>query len=69
MRRCGRAALPNDKTQIAATDRETDRLVYELYRLTDEEIKIVEGTGSHRDPLPLVDRIAEDIESRFLHDL
>lgn len=30
--------------QIDSTDREIDRLVYELYELTDEEIKIVEGT-------------------------
>jgi hypothetical protein len=29
--------------QIEATDREIDRLVYELYGLTDEEIAIVEG--------------------------
>jgi len=29
--------------QIDATDREIDRLVYELYGLTDEEIAIVEG--------------------------
>jgi len=29
--------------QIAAADREIDRLVYELYGLTEEEIKIVEG--------------------------
>jgi hypothetical protein len=29
--------------QIDATDREIDRLVYELYGLTEEEIKIVEG--------------------------
>lgn len=28
---------------IAATDTEIDRLVYELYGLTDEEIKIVES--------------------------
>ncbi len=28
--------------QIAATDREIDQLVYELYGLTDEEIRIVE---------------------------
>ena len=28
--------------QIAATDRQIDRLVYDLYRLTEEEIKIVE---------------------------
>jgi len=31
--------------QIAATDRQIDALVYELYGLTDEEIKIVEGEG------------------------
>ena len=30
--------------EIAATDRQIDRLVYELYELTDEEIRIVEGT-------------------------
>jgi hypothetical protein len=29
--------------QIKATDEEIDRLVYELYGLTEEEIKIVEG--------------------------
>jgi len=38
---------PNDQTrlqsQIDATDREIDRLVYDLYGLTDEEIAIVEG--------------------------
>lgn len=28
--------------QIAATDREIDALVYELYGLTDDEIRIVE---------------------------
>ncbi len=33
--------------QIAATDRQIDRLVYELYGLTEEEIKIVEeGTAT-----------------------
>ena len=31
--------------QIEATDREIERLVYELYGLTDEEIAIVEGAG------------------------
>ncbi|MDO9537756.1 MAG: TaqI-like C-terminal specificity domain-containing protein, partial [Thermoplasmata archaeon] len=31
--------------QISATDREIDRLVYELYGLTEEEIKIVDGTS------------------------
>ena len=29
--------------QIAATDRQIDRLVYELYELTEEEIALVEG--------------------------
>jgi len=28
--------------QITSTDREIDRLVYELYGLTEEEIRIVE---------------------------
>lgn len=31
--------------QIEATDRQIDKLVYELYGLTDEEIRIVEGQG------------------------
>ena len=30
--------------QIAATDRQIDDLVYELYGLTKDEIRIVEGT-------------------------
>ncbi len=30
------------QSQIDATDRQIDRLVYELYDLTDEEIAIVE---------------------------
>lgn len=29
--------------QIASTDREIDRLVYEMYGLTEDEIHIVEG--------------------------
>ena len=29
--------------QIAATDKEIDRMVYELYGLTPDEIKVVEG--------------------------
>ncbi|HJX18286.1 MAG TPA: TaqI-like C-terminal specificity domain-containing protein [Acidiferrobacterales bacterium] len=33
----------NLKRQIDATDRQIDKLVYELYGLTDEEIRIVEG--------------------------
>lgn len=35
---------PRQSRQIASTDREIDRLVYELYGLTEEEIRIVEGT-------------------------
>ncbi len=41
------AKTDHDKTllerQIAATDKEIDALVYELYGLTEEEIRIVEG--------------------------
>ena len=40
------AKTPTDKTaiqrQIDATDRQIDQLVYELYSLTDDEIRIVE---------------------------
>jgi len=43
----GRAALEN---QIAATDRQIDRLVYELYGLTEAEIRRVEeATGDKED--------------------
>ncbi|MBI5323669.1 MAG: hypothetical protein HZB41_00010 [Ignavibacteriae bacterium] len=31
--------------QIESTDRQIDKLVYELYSLTDDEIKVVEGEG------------------------
>ena len=31
------------KRQIESTDRQIDRLVYELYDLTEDEINIVEG--------------------------
>jgi len=38
--------IPTDKTriqrQVATTDKQTDKLVYDLYGLTEEEIKIVE---------------------------
>jgi len=41
------AKTPTAKTtlqrQIDATDRQIDRLVYELYGLTEEEIGMVEG--------------------------
>jgi hypothetical protein len=33
------------KRQIAATDKEIDELVYELYGLTEDEIAIVESGG------------------------
>jgi hypothetical protein len=34
------------ETQIAATDRQIDRLVYELYELTDEEVELVEQSNT-----------------------
>ncbi len=34
--------LRDFERQIAATDQQIDRLVYDLYGLTEEEIKIVE---------------------------
>ena len=41
------AKLPHIKTtiqrQIESTDKQIDQLVYKLYDLTDEEIKIVES--------------------------
>jgi hypothetical protein len=48
-RQLASAKAPHDKTvlqtQIDATDRQIDRLVYDLYGLTEEEIKIVEGAA------------------------
>jgi hypothetical protein len=48
-RQLAEAKVPQVKTvlqrQIAATDRQIDRLVYELYGLTAAEIEIVEGGG------------------------
>ena len=42
------AKTDHDKTllqrQITATDHQIDKLVYELYGLSDDEIAIVEGT-------------------------
>ena len=32
------------KAEIEKTDKEIDQMVYELYGLTEEEIKIVEGS-------------------------
>jgi hypothetical protein len=34
------------KRRIDYTDSEIDKLVYKLYNLTDDEIKIVEGRGN-----------------------
>lgn len=46
-KRLAQARMPQDKTmlqqQIDRTDRQIDKLVYELYGLTEEEIKTVEG--------------------------
>jgi hypothetical protein len=43
------AKLEHEKTllsrQVDTTDASIDKLVYELYGLTEEEIKIVEGTS------------------------
>ena len=47
-KRLPNANAPHDKQtlqrQIDATDRQIDKLVYELYGLTEEEIRVVEGT-------------------------
>ena len=37
-----KAEAQNLKSEIDKTDREIDKMVYELYGLTDEEIRIVE---------------------------
>jgi hypothetical protein len=46
-KRLAAAKAPHEKEVLAgvidATDREIDRLVYELYGLTEEEIAVVEG--------------------------
>lgn len=48
-RQVQKVSLPDEKEklqrQIAATDKKIDQLVYELYGLTDEEIRIVEESG------------------------
>jgi len=44
------ASLDHDKTllqrQVEATDAAIDKLVYELYGLTEKEIKVVENKAS-----------------------
>ena len=46
------ARTPHEKTalqrQIEATDGQIDALVYELYGLTEEEIRIVEGSQASK---------------------
>jgi hypothetical protein len=46
-RASGRGRTPQEqemvKREIESTDREIDQLVYELYGLSEDEIKIVEG--------------------------
>jgi hypothetical protein len=48
-RQLAAARTPQERTalerQITATDAEIDRLVYDLYGLTEDEIRIVEGTA------------------------
>jgi hypothetical protein len=39
------AARQRIEREIHVTDEKIDALVYELYGLTDEEIRIVEGSG------------------------
>lgn len=47
--RLAEARIERERTvighQITATDRQIDRLVYDLYGLTEDEIRIVEGSG------------------------
>ena len=49
-----KAKVPADRAglqdQIAATDRQIDRLVYDLYGLTEDEIRIVEGATTAAPP-------------------
>ena len=41
----GESDKPSVERLIAATDAEIDRLVYELYGVTDAEIAIIEGAA------------------------
>ena len=48
--RLSAAKTPQEQTalerQVAATDTQIDRIIYDLYGLTQEEIKIVEGVNA-----------------------
>lgn len=35
--------IPADLTEIVELERQINRMVYELYRLTEEEVEVVEG--------------------------
>jgi hypothetical protein len=57
------ARTPQEQTvlqrQLAATDTQIDRLVYDLYGLTADEINIVEGkAGAEMPALPAVETVA-----------
>jgi len=53
-RKLSTSKTPQEKTaferEIAAIDEQIDRLVYDLYGLTEDEIKIVEGTAALQAP-------------------
>jgi hypothetical protein len=72
-RRLGTVKAPHDRTtlqaQIAATDRQIDNLVYELYALTADEIKIVEQdrTEPASPPAAADDTPAEENGDAFVY--
>jgi len=45
--------------QIALTDRQIDELVYELYGLTKDEIRVVEGAADGSRPMAVSRKTAE----------
>jgi len=54
-RLCRASSKTGDKTYLekkcATLDKEIDQLVYQIYRLTEEEIKIVEGESNPKPQL------------------
>lgn len=46
--RCVPSEVERLRREIAASDAEIDSLVYDLYAITDEERKIIEGSPSRR---------------------
>ena len=71
-KRLAAAKTPDDTTklqrQIDATDHEIDRLVYDLYGLTEEEIKIVEGTAVASKTAECENTNYEDASSSSRHE-